>query len=577
MKKGFTLVEVLVGVFLALIVFLGIFGAFYLSFRVIGLTERKITATQIAQGEIEKIRNLSYLQIGTVGAILPYASGTLEASTSTTINGIEYTIERNIKFISDPTDQDTTCELDYKRVEIRVSFSGVLGGQVTMTTDIAPKDIVEEAQACQAQPAGILSVNVFDAVGQAVTSPLIEIFDPQTDQLIDSVTPSSGTYDFPLSPGTSYRVVVSKSGYSSERTYGIDEVAIPQKPNPTVLEGQITQISFLIDRVSSMQIQTLSPWGEDHFSDSFLDESKISEKENTQVSGGQVTLSTTTDGYSQTGHIFSVAISPSQLVEWLELSFTDEKPAGTDLKYHVYFASGTEWYLIPDSDLPGNSIGFDSSPVDLSVLSTSTYPEIKLKANFSSNSTSQTPALKDWQVSWKNSLETPISNVTFDLRGEKLIGKDADENPIYKFSTSTQTDSQGTLTLTNLEWDVYHFSNFQKDSQNLNLVTSTPPHPISLNPNTNLEAKFYLESQNSLLVTIQDSSDLEPIFSASTTISASGFSQTEYTNEKGQALFIPLDAQTYDISVSAPGYSSTSTSVFVSGQTVKLIKLDQSD
>ena len=576
MKKGLTLVEVLVNIFIILIVFLGIFGAFYLAFRVINLTERKITATQIAQGEIEKIKNLAYPEIGTIGATLPYASGTLETSTSTTLNGIEYRIERKIKFISDSTDDPEACPLDYKRVEIKVSFSGILGGEVVMTSDISPKNLVEEAQSCQEQPAGVLSVRVFNAIGEMVSSPLIEIFNPQTNELVDSAIPDSGAYNFPLSPGT-YRVSVSKSGYSSERTYGIEEVAIPQKPNPNVLEGEITQISFSIDRLSLMEIRTLSPWSEDRFSDSFLDESKISEKGNTQISEGEVILSTSNGEFATSGYIISVEISPSQLIEWLEFSFTDEEPSETDLKYQIYFASGTEWNLIPDSDLAGNSAGFDSSPINLSNLPTSTYSQLKLKAIFSSNSTSQTPALKDWQISWKSAESTPISNVNFNLRGEKLIGKDAEENPLYKFSTSTQTDSQGSLILENLEWDIYHFSDFRKDSQNLDLVTSTPSHPISLNPDTNLQVNFYLESQNSLLVTVLDSVTLEPIFSVSTTLSAQDFSQTEYTNSEGQALFIPLESQTYTLKASAPGYLSTSTSVFVSGEIVKTIKLESSD
>jgi hypothetical protein len=43
------------------------------------------------------------------------------------------------------------------------------------------------------------------------------------------------------------------------------------------------------------------------------------------------------------GYLFSVKISPASLVKWESFSFNDEEPAGTDLKYQVYFASGTEW------------------------------------------------------------------------------------------------------------------------------------------------------------------------------------------------------------------------------------------
>jgi len=571
-EKSFTLIEVLVGTALVLIVFLGIFGAYLLGFKVIGLSERKITATQIAQGEIEKIRNLPYLEVGTIGAQPPYASGSLESLSSTTLNGTEYTIERKIKLISDSADGlEENCPVDYKKAEIKVSFSGKFAGEVVLTTDVIPKDKTEEAQICEENPIGILSVQVFNSIGEPVSSPTIEIFNPQTNELLYSATPFSGKEDIPLSQGT-YKISVSKNNYSSERTYSIDEIAIPEKPNPFVLEGQITEISFLIDRVSSMLVKTLSTYGQGFFSDSFLDESKISQKENISISDGQATLSTTTTGY-----LISIEISPSNLTEWGEFSFADEEPEGTDLKYQLYYKPETEWILIPDSNLPGNSTGFDISPVDLSNLDISTYSSLKIKANFLTESPSLTPILYDWQISWKNSEPTPISNVSFDLRGEKLIGKDANENPVYKFSNTNQTNSQGEIQISNLEWDVYHFSNFQRESQLLDLINSDPSQPISLNPNTNPEVNLYLGSQNSLLITVQDSVSLEPIFSATIILSATGLEETQYTNPKGQTVFIPLEEKTYSLSVEAVGYSPISTTVSVSGKTTKLIKLEPTD
>lgn len=572
--KSFTLIEVLIGVFLILIVFLGIFAAYQLGLKVVGLSERKITATQIAQGELEKIKNLPYQEIGIIGASLPEAKGILERQTKKILNGVEYTIERKVKFVVDAADGnflDDPCDWDYKKVEIKVSWSGKFSGQVILVTDIAPKDKIEELSSCEEQPGGVLTVQVFDAFGNFLSLPLIEVYNPSTGNLIASASPSDGTYDFPL-PASSYKVVVSKANYSTERTYSHEEIAIPEKPNPIVLEGMVTKVSFSIDKLSSFLVKTLTPWGMGLFSDSFLDESKISEKENVTISEGRAVLAGSNEGY-----LISTEISPSQLIEWQEFSFSEEEPEGTDLKYQVLYASGSEWILIPDAHLPGNSLGFDSSPVNLSNLATTTYSKLKLKAKFSSNSPPLSPLLYDWQISWKSSLPTPIPNCKFELRGEKIIGKDANENPIYKYSTSSITDSLGQIQIPNLEWDVYHFSNFQKDSQSLNLVTSTPPHPISLPPDTNAEVEIYLMSQNSLLVLVQDLETLNPIFSATTTLIGSNYQNIQYTNENGQTIFIPVNEGTFTVLVEAPGYYSTSTTVFVSGQTTKIIKLEPSD
>jgi len=577
MEKGISLVELLIVVGLMTILFFGIFGAYQLGMFVIGLSSRKTMATQIALGELEKIKNLPYLSVGTTDATLPFAKGILAPRETKILNGIEFQIERKIKFISDEADglgSEDSCNLDYKRVQIIVSWGGRFSGKVELTSDISPKNSTEEIQACEGNPVGILRVQVFDALGNMIESPLIEIYNPQDNSLVDFATPSDGKHDFPLSPGE-YRILVSKNGYSNERTYSNDEVAIPEKPNPQISENEVEQISFSIDKLSSMKIKTLTTWTQDYFSDTFLNESKISEKNNITISDGKAELSTTSEGYYSEGNLISIEISPQNLTEWGEFSFSDEKPLGTNIKYQILYPSSTEWILIPDSDLPGNSFGFDESPVNLSFLSTTTYPRIKLKANFSTQNNSLTPSLFDWQVSFRTSNPIPISNVSFDFRGEKIIGKDAEENPVYKFSTTTQTDSSGQIQIQNLEWDIYHFSNFKKDSQSLELATSSPEHPLSLSPDTNLDVSFYLEAQNSLLVSVQNSETLEPVFSAKVTILAENFEETEYTNEKGQAIFIPLSSQNYSISVEAQGYTATSTNVFVSGKTTKVVKILQ--
>ncbi len=577
--RQLSLVEVVVGVGIFLIVFMGIFGILWLNFRTMGLMQRKIDATQIAQGEIEKIRNLPYLDVGIQGLgpqDLPRARGILEESTTTILNNVVYNIKRDVEFVADSADTDEECQWDYKRVKVSVSFSGILKGEVTLFADVFPKDKVEELAACQQQPGGVLSVQVLNSKGEFVTSSVVKIYD-EAGNLKTSKILEQGKWDFPLATGT-YKVVATKEGYSTEQTYSNAEIPIPEKPNPIVLENQITQISFSIDKLSSMLVKTLSSYGVGRFFDSFEDETKISQKFQVSVFGGRATLATTTEGvYFSSGYLFSQEISPPDLVSWRDFSFDDEEPSGTDLKYQFFYYSGTEWVLVPDTDLPGNSQGFDQSPVNLSNLSPEKFPKLKVKANFSTTNNSLSPVLQSWEVTWNSTQGPPIPNVYFDLRGEKIIGRDLNENPIYKFSTSTQTDNQGLLQLSNLEWDVYHFSNFRKDTQALELVASTPPHPVSLLPDQQLNVFLVLQAQNSLLVTVEDAETLQPIFSATTTLSRAGFSQTQYTGAEGQTIFIPLEAGSYDLTVEASGYSSTSTSVSVSGRSTITIKMEPTD
>lgn len=251
MKKGFTLIEVLVGTFLLLVVFLGIFSAYQLSLKVVGQSKNKIVATEIANGEIEKIRNLTYESIGIIGG---FPEGVLVPSKTTTINNINYTIETRIDYVVDSTDgisiPEDDCPNDYKKIEVKVLWSGILRGEVKLATDIAPESLAQEC----AETGGILLISVFDAYGTMVPSPLIEVKDPITDQVVKNAVPIEGKHFFAL-PVNTYKVVVSKTNYSSERTYGIEEVATPEKPHALILEGELTENSFSIDKLSSMTVE----------------------------------------------------------------------------------------------------------------------------------------------------------------------------------------------------------------------------------------------------------------------------------------------------------------------------------
>ena len=169
-----------------------------------------------------------------------------------------------------------------------------------------------------------------------------------------------------------------------------------------------------------------------------------------------------------------------------------------------------------------------------------------------------------------------ISYLTFILQGAKIIGTDEEEAPIYKYLASSTSNTSGQVNITNLEWDSYAFSS--EPGSSLDLIETDPsPQPIDLAPDTTLSVDLFFQAENSLLLTVQDGETLGPIFSASTTLSNEGLSygENQLTDEKGQTYFIPLAAATYDLEVEAPGYLSTSTSFWMSGDVIRTIKLEK--
>ncbi len=559
-EKGLTLIEVLVGTFLIVLVFLGIFGVYRTGIWVIGQSQNKITALSVANKEIEEIRNLPYSEVGVEGS---FPDGIIPAEKTYEINGREYNIKTRIDYVVDSADgvveEEDECPNDYKKVQVEISWGGLFEGSASLITDIAPDNMAQEC----AETGGILFVSVFDAYAEMVSSPLVEIKDPDTGQVLK--TASESEHYFSLPPG-SYRVVASKSGYSSSRSYGIDEVAIPEKPDPLVAEGGLSEISFAIDELSSMTIETLSAWGIDYFTDSFSDQSEISESSNVDFSGGEISL----QEQSTSGYLVSVSVSPADLLNWDKFSWDDLVTEQCEINYQVLYYDGENWLLVPDSDLPGNSEGFISS-VDLSDLDVSLYPQIRLKGNFSTSESSISPLLYNWEVSWRNSEATVVSDVPLHSRGDKEIGKDSEENPVYKFEEDTTSGGSGSVTYDSLEWDLYSFS----VGGDWDLQSTEPAQPVSLSPASTKNVTLYVQTQNSFLIEVQDEETEEPVFSAEARLYKEGYDKTQQTDQDGQTYFAPLDEGTYSLEVSAQDYSDYSGTVSVSGDENKIIYLER--
>ncbi len=559
-ERGLTLIEVLVGAFLIVLVFLGIFGVYRAGIWVIGQSQNKITALSVANKEIEEIRNLPYSDIGVRDS---FPNGNIPEEKIYEINGVKYTIRTRIDYVVDSADgvadPEDECPNDYKKVEVEVSWGGLFEGSTSLVTDISPDNMAQECS----ETGGILFVSVFDAYAEMVPSPLIEIKDPDTNHVLK--TASESEHYFSLVPGE-YRVVISKNNYSSSRTYSIDEVSLPEKPNPLVADGGLSEISFAIDKLSSMTIKTLSAWGIDYFTDSFSDQSEVSEFSNIEFSEGEVALA---EGLNS-GYLISVTVSPVDLLNWEKFSWDDLVAEECEIVYQVLYSDGEGWLLIPDSDLAGNSEGF-TQPVSLSGLDPAVFSQIRVKGNLSASGSDISPLLYNWQVSWRNSEATTVSDVPFYFRGDKRIGKDSEENPVYKFEQDADSGESGSVTYDSLEWDLYTFS----VEGDWDLEDIEPGQPVGLAPDVSENVSLYVRTQNSFLVEVRDDETEEPVFSAEARLYKTGYSKTQYTDREGQTYFAPLESGTYSVEVSSHGYNSNSGAVSVSGDENKLIYLER--
>ncbi len=574
-EKGFALMDAVVGVFLITIVFLGIVGAYLLGLKVVSQSRSRTDATNLANEKIEAIRNLPYQSVGVMGS---YPSGGISPVEGIIRNGVNYTVATRIDFVNDPYDgiSGDSCPNDYKKVDVKVSWFGQYSGNADFLTDISPRGVSEEC----AEVGGTLSVTVFDASGVSITGANVDV-ENVVSGLKKSCLTDFGVCIFVLPEAVgAYKISVSKTGYSSDRTYAKNEqvgsvvLANPIKPHATIFEGKVTSISFAIDKLSGLNVDTQAPETMGYWTDIFSDQSKISSLSNVTITNGTVKL--TNPSVNPSGYIISTTITPDELISWKELSFDDYEPANATLKYQVlyYKSAGQGWIVIPNSDLSGNSSGFGVSPVNISGLSAVKYPGVRLKANFSSSNYSANPILYGWTISWSKSEPVKIPALVFHLQGVKSLGTDSAGKTVYKFSQDYVSDFNGHINISGLEWDSYGFS-VNKTATGFDLLSTIPSSPVSVLPDAVLPVVLNLKASNTLLTTIKNSISYDPIFAASVRVYnvSLGYDQILPTNELGKAFFMPLNQATYNLEIQAPGYTTYTGTVSVFGISTKNISL----
>lgn len=482
LHAGMSLVDVIVGSALILIVFMGLFGILRASIKVAGLSKLKAVATEVASSQIEYIRSLPYASVGTSGGI---PAGAIPQIATTTNDGVPYVTRTYIEYVDDPKDGLAGADVnhittDYKHVKVTTSYViDSIPRQVTLLTNVVPKGLESTTGG------GTLQVTVVNALGAPVSGADVRIRNASTSPAIDLSTFSDvlGTVYLPGAPtSTQYRVDVSKTGYSSAQTYLRD--ATNQNPTPgylTVVGGSTTSGTFAIDLLTTLIVRTFSPIVAALWSDTFSDSSNVQTFSGTVVSGGALVLTGAPSTYGASGSALSNPIAPAYLARWTSASTSLSVPTGTSVSVHVHDAAGA---LLPDAALPGNSTGFTGT-IDLSAISTTTYPALALRAALSSSDPLFTPSVLDWKVGYDQG-PLPLPNISFTLTGGKTIGSTGAGASIYKTTISTSTGSVASSTLS-LEWDSYTLS-----VPGHTIILEEPESPYELLPGTALDATLIL-------------------------------------------------------------------------------------
>lgn len=83
-----------------------------------------------------------------------------------------------------------------------------------------------------------------------------------------------------------------------------------------------------------------------------------------------------------------------------------------------------------------------------------------------------------------------VEGITFRVKGGKTIGLDIDNNPLYKFNQTFQTNGSGDIVIPNIEWDNYTIA---VESAGYSIISSQPESPVAVDPGNNTSVLIFVQ------------------------------------------------------------------------------------
>jgi prepilin-type N-terminal cleavage/methylation domain-containing protein len=250
---GFTLVEVLVGTSLFLIVAAGVYGTYASLLKLANASQAHILAVELADEQFEIVRNMPYTNVGLTNGI---PLGVLPQTQTLSRGGFTFTVTLVVRNVDLAT---STLQASSKLVEVDIACASCDNfAPISLSGGVSPANLQSAAAG------GALVVQVFDSGGVPIEGATVVIQSTATSSVTDTdVTNRDGVLEvIGVPPGANvYRITATKQGYSTDRTYPIGGGGNPNPtiPDATVLQGQVTQVSLSIDKLSAMNLQSVSP------------------------------------------------------------------------------------------------------------------------------------------------------------------------------------------------------------------------------------------------------------------------------------------------------------------------------
>ena len=576
--QGFSLVEVVIVAAVSTLVFGALLMSFRYSLELMNVSRAKLSALSVANDRMEFFRSLPY---NDVGVLAGFPAGIIPQNSTTSLNNIIFYERVLVDYVNDPGDDIAGVDgngitTDYKKIKVEYTWS-VNGAtsSIALVSNIVPRSIETDVGG------GTVRVNVFDQDANLLPGASVTLINNTLSPIINipgRATGPSGAATFAAPAGSDYEVIVTANiggnPYSTTQTFQ-PTIAVPNSDTPpfTLLEADISTVDFQIGELSDFNLITYSSIIDGIFREEFSSLAAVADSTDVATTGGDLVLADTAGVYQSSGIVYLGPFTPVTLESWHSARIAIDVPSNTShfVRFYTGVAPGP-FTIIPNGDLPGNSIGFTTNSVDISSLDPLIYPTIVPGITLVTTDTSLTPAVDEFSVFYNES-NTTLNNANFDIRGNKTIGTDSASLPVYKYTDSLTTDGIGELTISDLEFDDYTL-NFA----GLDIATACSEHPVihTAGVDTNVALELVSSSVNTLRVIVTDlTGNILP--GVEVDLSRPGYSSaTEVTNNCGQVFFTGglVDEIDYEVEINAAGFNTENlTDVSINGNGILVVTL----
>lgn len=252
-EQGFTLVEVVVSVFIMALMIMAVGNLFVSNLQTVTTSKARALGLGLANYQMEYLRDLPYNSLATQHGTI-YPPGTIADSQTQYSDGFQFTITTQIVYVHDPYDTNGVYPFDYKEAEVKAILTSTGQTVAEVATTISPKATQTPTNT------GILSISVINASGQPLPNATVTITNPNPSPAVNITTTTNDQGivvipDLPPYSNNSYQVTATEAGYSTAQTIappGGGQTAV--QPNPNVLDQQITSLTLAIDQLSTLNI-----------------------------------------------------------------------------------------------------------------------------------------------------------------------------------------------------------------------------------------------------------------------------------------------------------------------------------